>query len=54
MAIFGIIEAPTTSKVWVGSFFDDITSKEEARGALRIVMSKNHQTEIDRKFLEFP
>ena len=52
MPIFGIIEAPTTSKVWVGSFFDDMTSKEEARGALRIVMSKNHQTDIDKKFLE--
>ena len=52
MPIFGIIEAPTTSKIWVGSFFDDMTSKEEARGALRIVMSKNHQTDIDKKFLE--
>ena len=50
--IFGIIEAPVTSKVWVGSYFKNLDSSGGLNGPLRIVMSKNHQTDIDKKFLD--
>lgn len=54
-SIFGIICAPSTSKVWSGSIFNNLDldiGNQPLNNSLRIVMSKNHQTETDKKFLD--
>ena len=79
--IFGIISAPATGKVWVGSFFQRPSkffrsinyfnqswkykhipagilgeyrlAGEKMPNTIRIVMSKSHQTDIDKEFLYF-
>jgi 3'(2'), 5'-bisphosphate nucleotidase len=50
--LFGIIRAPVTGITWSGSFFDNPVMSEDQEGPLRIVMSKNHQTEVDKNFLD--
>jgi 3'(2'), 5'-bisphosphate nucleotidase len=63
MPVFGIVAAPATGKVWSGSFFQrpskltKILNRYLTHGhkpnQLRIVMSKSHQTDTDKQFLEF-
>jgi 3'(2'), 5'-bisphosphate nucleotidase len=63
MPVFGIVAAPATGKVWSGSFFQrpskftKILNRYLTHGhkptPLRIVMSKSHQTDTDKQFLEF-
>ena len=52
-AIFGIVAAPVTGKIWHGSIFENIKSKDESVKKLRIVMSKSHKSDIDKEFLSF-
>ena len=52
-AIFGIVAAPVTGKVWYGSVFDKNITEEESVDKIRIVMSKSHKSENDKAFLEF-
>ena len=61
--VFGIVAAPATGKVWAGSFFQRPSKftriinchliHERKPNQLRIVMSKSHQTDTDKQFLEF-
>ena len=54
--IFGIVGAPFSGEIWSGSIFDsaEIEQKEvDADTPLRIVMSKSHQTDVDKSFLDF-
>ena len=63
MPVFGIVAAPATGKVWSGSFFqrpskftkilNRYLTHEHKPNQLRIVMSKSHQTDTDKQFLEF-
>ena len=63
MPVFGIVAAPATGKVWAGSFFQRPSKftriinryliHERKPNQLRIVMSKSHQTDTDKQFLEF-
>ena len=50
--IFGIIGAPATGKIWHGSHFNN-SSNNTVPEMIRIVMSKSHQTEADKKFLDY-
>ena len=52
-AIFGIVAAPVTGKVWHGSVFEKNNTDEGSVEKIRIVMSKSHKSENDRAFLEF-
>ena len=52
-AIFGIVAAPVTGKVWHGSVFEKNNTDEGPVEKIRIVMSKSHKSENDRAFLEF-
>ena len=52
-AIFGIVAAPVTRKVWYGSVFDKNITEEGPVDKIRIVMSKSHKSENDKAFLEF-
>ena len=52
-AIFGIVAAPVSGKIWHGSIFDKNNTEEESVDKIRIVMSKSHKSENDRAFLEF-
>ena len=52
-AIFGIVAAPVTGKVWHGSVFEKNNTDEGSVDKIRIVMSKSHKSENDRAFLEF-
>ena len=52
-AIFGIVAAPVTGKVWYGSVFDKNITEEGSVDKIRIVMSKSHKSENDKAFLEF-
>ena len=52
-AIFGIVAAPVTGKVWHGSVFEKKNTDEGSVDKIRIVMSKSHKSENDRAFLEF-
>ena len=51
--IFGIIGAPATGKIWHGSHFNNSSNNHSAPEIIRIVMSKSHQTEADKKFLDY-
>lgn len=51
--IFGIICAPTSGKVWLGSKFNIPTCEETSINILRIVMSKSHQTDKDKMFFDY-
>ena len=54
--IFGIVGAPFSGEIWSGSVFDiEKTEQEESYtgSSLRIVMSKSHQTDVDKSFLDF-
>ena len=52
-AIFGIVAAPVTGKIWHGSTFDNHEYDSNSVDKLRIVMSKSHKSDNDRAFLEF-
>ena len=52
-AIFGIVAAPVTGKVWHGSVFEKNNTDEGSVEKIRIVMSKSHKSKNDRAFLEF-
>ena len=54
--IFGIVSAPYSGEIWSGSIMDlNVNEQEEIHdnNILRIVMSKSHQTEVDKSFLAF-
>ena len=51
VSIFGTICAPTSRQIWQGSKFDDFNNANDIPETLRIVMSKSHQTEMDKEFL---
>ena len=51
--VYGIICAPVTGQIWSGSCFQRSLPNEDAVSTLRIVMSRSHQTKIDREFLKF-
>ena len=53
VSIFGTICSPTSSKIWQGSKFDECNNANDMPETLRIVMSKSHQTEIDKEFLNY-
>ena len=50
-AIFGIVAAPATGKIWIGSIFNRTESENDCVKKLRIVMSKSHKSDLDRDFL---
>ena len=52
-SIFGIICAPASRKTWLGSKFNISSCEETSTESLRIVMSKSHQTDKDRMFLDY-
>jgi 3'(2'), 5'-bisphosphate nucleotidase len=52
-AIFGIICAPISTQIWLGSKFNISSNEETLPDILRIVMSKSHQTDKDKMFLEY-
>ena len=52
-SIFGIICAPSSGKTWLGSKFNISSCKETSTDSLRIVMSKSHQTDKDKMFLDY-
>ena len=52
-SIFGIICAPASGKTWLGSKFNISSCKETSTDSLRIVMSKTHQTDKDKMFLDY-
>ncbi len=52
-AIFGIVAAPATGKIWRGSIFNSIESENDSVKKLRIVMSKSHKSDKDKDFLRF-
>ena len=51
-SIFGIICAPASGKTWLGSKFNLSSCEETLTDSLRIVMSKSHQTDKDKMFLD--
>ena len=52
-AIFGIICAPISTQIWLGSKFNSSSNEETIPDSLRIVMSKSHQTNKDKMFLDY-
>ena len=52
-AIFGIICAPISTQIWLGSKFNISCNEETLPDSLRIVMSKSHQTDQDKMFLDY-
>ena len=52
-SIFGIICAPASDKTWLGSKFNISSNAETIPDSLRIVMSKSHQTDKDKMFLDY-
>jgi len=52
-SIFGIICAPASGKIWLGSKFNISSCEETSTDSLRIVMSKSHQTDEDKMFLDY-
>lgn len=52
--VFGIVSCPSLKKMWSGSIYDkrpvDVFNEKDP---IRVVMSKSHQTEIDKLFLDF-
>ena len=52
-SIFGIICAPASDKTWLGSKFNISSNEETIPDSLRIVMSKSHQTDKDKMFLDY-
>jgi 3'(2'), 5'-bisphosphate nucleotidase len=52
-AIFGIICAPISTQIWLGSKFNISRNEETIPDSLRIVMSKSHQTDKDKMFLDY-
>ena len=52
-SIFGIICAPASGKTWLGSKFNISSNEETIPDSLRIVMSKSHQTDKDKMFLDY-
>ena len=52
-SIFGIICAPASGKIWLGSKFNISSCEETSTDSLRIVMSKSHQTDKDKMFLDY-
>ena len=52
-AIFGIICAPSSCQIWLGSKFNIYSNEETLPDSLRIVMSKSHQTHNDKMFLDY-
>ena len=52
-AIFGIICAPISTQMWLGSKFNTSSNEERLPDSLRIVMSKSHQTDKDKMFLDY-
>ena len=51
--VFGIVGAPVTGKIWHGSIFEGVQSKNDSSDKLRIVMSKSHKSDKDKAFLNF-
>ncbi len=52
-SIFGIVAAPVRGKIWNGSIFDIRSEVDSVPENIRIVMSKSHKNENDKKFLDF-
>ena len=52
-AVFGIVAAPVTEKIWHGSVFQNTQTENDSVKKLRIVMSKSHKSEKDKDFLQF-
>lgn len=51
--VFGIICAPASGKTWLGSKFNISSCEKTSTDCLRIVMSKSHQTDKDKMFLDY-